>query len=283
MRLSVQHITHYSYEEPAWDSFNELRLRPSDDYRQTLLSFDLRIMPRSVLRSRRDYYENLMQSFHVAGEHTSLTIEMNAAVVTYAIPRPSRVSATTLPELRNRFFEFLAPTERVPLDQDWFNAFGAARLEASYEIVTYLDDLNHYLHGRFEYKPNSTDVDTPLSVFAQQNQGVCQDYAHAMLAICRSAGIPSRYVSGYVHANPGGDETLLGAEGSHAWVEVFLPGSGWVGYDPTNGVMVSEAHIKIGVGRDYDDIPPVKGLRRGGGGSKLEVTVRVRQLSDEAL
>ena len=107
MRLSVQHITHYSYEEPAWDSFNEIRLRPSDDYRQTLLNFELRITPRSVLRSRRDYYENLMQSFHVADEHTSLSIEMNAAVVTYAIPKPSSTSATTLPELRNRFFEFI--------------------------------------------------------------------------------------------------------------------------------------------------------------------------------
>jgi len=281
MRLSVQHITHYSYAEPAWDSFNELRLRPSDDYRQTLLNFELRINPRSVLRSRRDYYGNLMQSFHVAEEHTSLSIEMNAAVVTYAIPNPSSTSATTLPELRNRFFEFLAPTERVPLNQNWFNTFGAAQLEPSYELVTYLDNLNHYLHERFEYKPDSTDVNTPLSVFAEQNQGVCQDYAHAMLAICRSAGIPCRYVSGYVHANPGGDETLLGAEGSHAWVEVFLPGSGWVGYDPTNGVMVNEAHVKIGVGRDYDDIPPVKGLRRGGGGSKLDVTVRVRQLNND--
>ena len=281
MYLTVQHITEYRYEEPAWDSFNELRLRPTDDYRQTLLEYDLRLEPKTTLRSHRDYYSNLMQSFHLAGDHTSLRIEANSAVVTYAIPKPNAVYAHTLPELRNRFFEFLAPTGRVPLNRNWFDTFGALRLSPEHEVVTYLENLTKYLHEHFTYQPNTTDVNTPLAEFAKQNTGVCQDYAHAMLAICRSASIPSRYVSGYVHSNPEGDEGLLGAEGSHAWIEAFLPGSGWVGYDPTNGIMVNEAHVKIGVGRDYGDVPPVSGLRRGGGGSKLNVTVKVRRRQEK--
>lgn len=280
MRLSVQHITTYHYDEPAWDSFNELRLRPADDYRQTMLEFGIEVGPEANLRNRRDYYGNLMQSFHVPDKHDTLTIEATSEVATYAIPEPKAVYSDTLAALRNRFFEFLAPTDRVPLNEDWFDIFGALPLKPGDELVNYLYQLNTYLHGRFDYSPNATDVNTPLADFAQQNRGVCQDYAHAMLAICRSAEIPARYVSGYVHSNPDGNETMLGAEGSHAWIEAFLPGSGWVGYDPTNGVLVSEAHVKIAVGRDYSDVPPVRGLRRGGGMDRLEVTVKVRRAED---
>ena len=187
---------------------------------------------------------------------------------------------TRYPRSATVFFEFLAPTDRVPLNEDWFAVFDALPLSPGNELVSYLSHLNRYLHGRFDYTPNVTDVNTPITEFAQKNQGVCQDYAHAMLAICRSAEIPARYVSGYVHSNPDGNETMLGAEGSHAWIEVFLPGSGWVGYDPTNGVLVSEAHVKIATGRDYSDLPPVRGLRRGGGKDELEVTVKVRRAED---
>ena len=277
MKLSIHHSTTYRYSEPAFDSFNELRLRPADDYRQTLLGYDLKLEPSSVLRNRRDYYGNYMQAFHIAEQHDSLTITTTSEVATYAIPTPTDVSADTLPELRNRFFDYLAPTDRVPLNQDWFKLFGVLRLEPGYEIVSYLDHLTSYLKNSFTYEANTTDVDTPLTDFAKDTRGVCQDFAHAMLAICRSAGIPSRYVSGYVHSNPEGDEGMVGAEGSHAWIEAFLPGNGWVGYDPTNGIIVSEAHVKIGVGRDYDDVPPIKGLRRGGGQGGLEVDVKVRR------
>ena len=145
------------------------------------------------------------------------------------------------------------------------------------EVTRYLLDLTVHLKARLTYRSNSTTVDTTLQDFANTQTGVCQDFAHAMLAICRSVGIPSRYVSGYVHSNPGGNEDMIGSEGSHAWVEVFLPGSGWVGYDPTNGCIINEAHAKLAVGRDYDDVPPTSGLRRGGGRGGLHVDVKVRR------
>lgn len=280
MLLRVEHLTRYRYEVPAWDSFNELRLRPADDYRQTLLAFDLEIEPRSELRSQRDPHGTLMHHFHVAAEHAELTVSASSLVETYPVPQPVPVSARTLPNLRHRFFTYLAPTERVPLDRDWFSMLGALRLTPDQDLVAYLSELTIYLQQRFHYVPNATHVDTPLADFVTAGAGVCQDYTHAMLALCRTAGIPARYVSGYVHADPTNEHRLVGSEGSHAWVEAFLPGNGWVGFDPTNGRPVEEAHVKIGVGADYDDVPPVWGLRRGGGHGQLEVEVRVRHEVD---
>lgn len=277
MHLEISHTTAYTYARPAWDSYNELWLRPADDYRQTLLAFELTISPKVTLRNRHDGFGNLIHHFHLPGEHTELVVEARSEVVTYPIPEPAEVSADTLPELRHRFFEYLAPTRRVPLNENWHRVFGALPLAADDNLVSYLRALNTYLHGRFIYSPSATDVNTPLTEFAEHNSGVCQDFAHAMLALCRAAGIPARYVSGYIHSNPRGDERLIGAEASHAWIEAFLPGSGWVGFDPTNGCLVTEAHVKIGYGRDYDDLPPVRGLRRGGSGGSLTVTVRVRK------
>jgi transglutaminase-like putative cysteine protease len=277
MHLDIQHITAYRYTRPAWDSFNELWLRPADDYRQTLLAFELEISPKATVRTRRDQFGNLIHHFHQPSDHTELIIDARSSVVTYPVPAPSEISTVVLPELRHRFFEYLAPTPRVPLNENWHHAFGALPLEPGSGLVSYLNAMNTYLHGKFIYSPSATDVNTPLTEFAQHSSGVCQDFAHAMLALCRAASIPARYVSGYIHSNPRGDETLIGAEASHAWVEAFVPGNGWIGFDPTNGCMVTEAHIKIGVGRDYDDLPPIRGLRRGGGGASLEVTVQVRK------
>jgi transglutaminase-like putative cysteine protease len=277
MLLTIEHLTEYRYPEPAHDSFNELHLQPTDDYRQTLLSFDLELEPHTPLRSHLDYFGNPTHHFHLAHSHTLLRVRATAKVSTYMIPQPQPTQAAILPELRHRFFEYLAPTRRVPLNQDWLEPFAVRPLRHEDELVGYLQDLTQHLKHTLTYRPTSTDVNTPLADFARTRTGVCQDYAHAMLAICRSEGIPARYVSGYVHSNPGGDETLIGTEGSHAWVEAFLPGSGWVGYDPTNGCLISQAHIKIGVGRDYDDVPPFRGLRRGGGRETLHVGVTVRQ------
>jgi transglutaminase-like putative cysteine protease len=283
MLLSIEHLTEYRYPTEAYDSFNELHLQPLDDYRQTLISFDLELEPNTPIRSHLDYYGNTLHHFHLANTHRSLRVLAKSVVSTYMIPLPQPLYAAVLPELRHRFFEYLAPTPRVPLNQDWLGIFEARDLFPDDEIVSYLEYLTKHVKQIFRYQPNSTHVHTPLADFAETRTGVCQDYAHAMLAICRSEGLPARYVSGYVHSHPTGDETMIGAEGSHAWIEVFLPGSGWVGYDPTNGCLINEAHVKIAVGRDYDDIPPVRGLRWGGGLESLHVEVRVRRAGEAAL
>lgn len=276
MQLKVLHVTRYRYQPDAWDSFNELRLRPADDYRQTLHAFELTVRPRAEIRSHRDEHDTLVHHFHLPAHHGMLVIAASSWVETYPVPAPIETGAERLLGLRQRFFEFLAPTDRVPLQHDWHESIAAARLEPSFGVAMHVDALNQAVHRRFRYQPNLTGVDTPLIDFVAAGAGVCQDYAHALLALLRADGIPARYVSGYVHANPDQESSLLGSEGSHAWVEAFLPGNGWVGLDPTNGCRIGEAHIKIGVGRDYDDVPPVRGWRRGGGEGALEVEVSVR-------
>jgi len=269
--LSVYHLTEYRYPEEARDSFNELWLYPVDDARQGLLEFRLNISPESMPRSRQDYFQNRVYDFHVLKPHKTLRVEMQAKVVTFAVPTPLPVSLEALQGLQARFFEYLAPTPRIPLHHNWLELLGVRRPDPKEDLPGYLSYLTAHLHGTFAYDTKATQVDTPLVRFAEGRAGVCQDYAQAMLAVLRSVGIPARYVSGYL-------ATGVGSEGSHAWVETFVPGAGWVGYDPTNNSAVTEGYVKKAHGRDYDDCPPLKGLRRGGGKEQLNVQVRVEPL-----
>ncbi|RMF87697.1 MAG: transglutaminase family protein [Nitrospinota bacterium] len=278
MYLEVIHITEYRYPQPAWDSFNELRLFPVEDHRQSLLDFKLLLEPDAPVRSHIDYYGSRVHQFHLAKPHQRLYIETRSRVVTYPIPAPLAVTTAVLPALHPRFFAYLAPTGRVPLHQEWLDQLGIKPPDPEENLVEYLSNLTRFLHGYFTYQPHITRIDTPLAEFMRLKTGVCQDYAHAMLALCRCMGIPSRYVSGYLYT---GNSDAVGAEASHAWVEVFLPGSGWVGFDPTNGSEVTEGYVKVGHGRDYDDVPPVRGLRRGGGRETLQVRVHVTRYTPE--
>lgn len=271
MLLSVYHLTEYHYPDEARDSFNELWLYPVDDHRQGLLEFRLNLAPESMPRSRQDYFQNRVYDFHVTKPHRSLRVEMQAKVTTFAVPRPNPIAIGVLKDLEARFFEYLAPTPRVPLHHNWPELLGFRRPGPREDLPSYLLEATEHLHRLFSYDTRATRVDTPLLKFVEGRAGVCQDYAQAMLALLRSGGIPARYVSGYL-------ATGVGSEGSHAWLEVFVPGSGWVGYDPTNNSLVTEQYVKKAHGRDYDDCPPLKGLRRGGGKEQLNVLVKVKAL-----
>jgi len=272
LHLAVVHLTEYRYPEPAGDSFNETRIFPRDDDRQTLLSFTLGLSPDTPVRSHLDYFGNRVHQFHIHEPHTRLSIEARSSVVTYPRPVPVPVPMDSLAELETRFFEFLAPTRRVPLDRDWRAVMEAPAAAPGGDLVEYLSTLTRHLHAFFSYRQAVTEIDTPLTEFVRARAGVCPTTTHAMLAVCRMLGIPARYASGYVETNP---ERSLGSDASHAWVEAYVPGSGWVGFDPTNGVLVGQSYVKVGHGRDYDDVPPVKGLRRGGGSETLRVAVSV--------
>jgi len=272
VHLTVAHLTEYRYPEPAWDSFNDVRLFPPDDQCQSLLSFALELSPDATVGDHVDYYGNRVHHFHIPEAHRRLSIQARSRVVTYERPAPIPVVAKSLAELRSRFYEFLAPTRRVPLDREWASIMQAPALRPGGDVVHYLSELTRHLHGFFTYRQDVTGIDTPLADFVSAGVGVCQDYTHAMLAICRMSGIPARYASGYLETSPGRN---LGSDASHAWVEAYLPGSGWVGFDPTNGEMVGQTYVKVAHGRDYDDVPPVKGLRRGGGSESLRVAVSV--------
>ncbi len=269
MRATIHHLTEYRYPEPAWDSFNELRLEPTGDDRQTVLSYHLTVTPDAVVERRHDPFGTPVQHVHIRAPHELLRFETRSVVVTHPVREPPPAPLAALAPLRAQWLDYVGASARVPADLDWPATFGCAIPQDADDLVAYLDGLTRHLHARFTYAPGATGVNTPLAEFALSGRGVCQDYAHAMIAVCRAAGIPTRYVSGYVYA--GAD--FVGAEATHAWVEALVPGHGWLGLDPTNNVRVNEAHVKIGHGRDYDDVPPVRGVRRGGGRERLGVEV----------
>ena len=271
VRAQIRHVTQYHYPESAADSFNEVRLQPAQTQYQSLLGFQLYLAPDAPATSHTDYFGTVVHSFHIRKAHRNLRVETAAVVVTHPRPFPNPVPASNLTAHRDELYEFLQPSKYAPRG-DWTVQLEYPVLREDTELLKYLNGLNVHIKTRFTYESGVTEIGTPLEEFLQQRSGVCQDYAHLMIAACREQGIPARYVSGYVYA--GSD--FLGAGATHAWVDCFVPGSGWVGFDPTNGVMQTENHIVIGAGRDYGDVPPLRGSRRGGGQEQLEVTVSVR-------
>jgi transglutaminase-like putative cysteine protease len=279
MRAQIAHTTVYAYPEDAWDSHNQIRLQPCDDDRQKVLASSLEVgivtanglEQRILTSSHLDYYGTTVHQAHALEAHRTLRIQAISSVMTQAAPVLESVAVQALEPFLERWNEFLESTQRVDLAHDWLALLEWYAPQSGYDLVTYLLDLNRHLHSRFIYSPGSTTVSTPLEEFVQSGQGVCQDYTHAMLAVCRRVRLPARYVSGYIDS--GAD--FVGAAATHAWVECLIPGVGWVGFDPTNAILASEAHVKIGHGRDYDDVPPIRGVRRGGGRETLGVNVSV--------
>lgn len=282
MKLQVIHRTDYSYAGPVIESFNEVRLQPVSQDGQLCQSFVLKILPSSRLSHYFDFYRNFVHFFEVPEPHSTLSIESTSKVITSA-PAPMQ-NATIIPMVRlaeclrmEKCFDFLQASQFVPLGPDiWRLA-----LDASGGI----DDVWHsalaimrFINGNFAYAPASTTVNTLITEVIAHRRGVCQDFTHVMLGMCRSLKIPARYVSGYLYNGP--DGYLLGAQASHAWCEVFLPDTGWRALDPTNNQIADERYVKVAVGRDYADIIPVQGSYKGAREKTMKVTVQVIHLED---
>jgi len=270
MRCEIRHTTAYAYPTPAWNSFNEVRLHPAREERQSVRSLHLLVDPEAEISSHHDYFGAIVHHVHVHAPHTHLRIEAQAVVDTHPVPDPGPVPFAELRAARRDHTEFLVSSPRVP-GGDWPEVFGVARPAPGDDLPGFLLDLTATLHRGLTYDAAATEVHTPLAEFARHRRGVCQDYTHAMLGIVRQLGVPARYVSGYLVG--GGD--MIGAAATHAWAECFLPGQGWLGYDPTNNCLAREKHIKIGHGREYGDVSPVRGSYYGGGQGKLDVAVHV--------
>lgn len=270
MRCEIRHTTEYRYPKPAWDSFNQVRLHPSQETRQTVRSFHLHVAPDAEVTSHKDYFGAIVHHVHVHDPHTHLLIEAQAIVDTHPVPDPAAVTVGTLGALLGQHTEFLVASPRVP-GGAWPELFGVARPAGGDDLPSFLTDLNSQLYRQFTYDTQATTVSTPLAEFATHQRGVCQDFTHAMLGVARQLGIPARYVSGYLYS--GGE--MVGAEATHAWVECFVPGYGWLGLDPTNNCVAREKHVKIGHGREYSDVSPVRGTYYGGGQGRMDVAVHV--------
>jgi transglutaminase-like putative cysteine protease len=285
MRFSVTHRTLYEYRVPASESFAELRVCPRNTKTQKVIKRRLTVEPAAPVDNYVDYFGNHVEFFSVPFRHHSLAVESTAEVQTFPAPDLREGLDVTLGEARQifnsqmyRLFDFLQPREAVPLGEV-VRPIKRRFFEAGVTLGESLHELNRWIYQHFKYQSGVTDISTPLAQVVKQRRGVCQDFAHLMLALVRTAGLPARYVSGYIEAyDPEKtDAKLIGAAASHAWVEVFLPGGEWYGLDPTNNQPAGERHVVVAVGRDYHDVAPMRGTYKGAFDQKLQVIVSLKR------
>lgn len=284
MRYTVYHLTHFRYDAPVSESVMEVRMQPRTESVQRCLRFELSTTPRARVFAYQDPEGNIVHHFDVPARHRELAIVAESVV--------EFVSDVEIPEAvehgawswldeestRERFYDFLQPSH-FARPTDALLAFGRELdVVRRDDPLTLLRELNARIYDAFEYAPQSTQVDSPIDHALAARRGVCQDFAHVMIALVRQVGIPCRYVSGYLYHDHRGDERSVDGA-SHAWLEAWLPGVGWVGLDPTNRTLATERHIRVAVGRDYHDVPPNRGAFKGNARSELGVAVRV-QITD---
>jgi len=285
MFYSIRHLTKFRYSSAVSESVMEVRMSPRSEGPQRCLSFQLNVVPRTRVQQYRDYLGNVVHHFDVPSAHRQLTITAEATVdVAPRDPAPPRLDPDAWEQLDAQlaagdFWEMLAPsrfaqwTQRI---EQFAQEMGAptreqARLRDPLELVL---ELSASVNRAIAYVPKSTRVDSPVDDALATRQGVCQDYSHILIALVRRAGIPCRYVSGYMF-HKAGTKTRSTEGATHAWIEAFLPGLGWLGLDPTNDVAAGDRHVRTAVGRDYADVPPTRGVFKGDASSELTVAVRV--------
>ncbi len=286
MRYKIHHKTEYSYQAPVFESVGEMRVCPLSNETQQLQDRKLKVFPSAMVRAFHDFFGNCVECFSVPFRHDRLVVESECIVATsIQMPMPEQLGIS-LGEARQILkghrmdpYLFSRPSRLVPmLLRKSINDLPEIRSQN--ELGEIIPRLNEWIYRSFQYRPGSTQIETPLEEVLRQRKGVCQDFAHVFLSISRSIGLPARYVSGYIEGREPGeqDDSFVGAMASHAWVEVMLPGGFWWGWDPTNNCVAGERHIKVAVGRDYSDVSPLRGTYRGSASQKLEVEVYLERL-----
>lgn len=281
MKYKIEHTNIFDYETIVDQSMNTIRLKPRTDECQRLLSYRADITPATLTTNHVDIFGNNVETFFIAEHHQHLEVKATSIVSIQKSPFIHRIDYSPemnvifhsqlfaehyMAYLSNTAYTYMLPEQMELVDRE---------LGDMSNPVQYSIDVMEYLFDHFTYDGDSTTVTTTASESFNLKKGVCQDITHVMLGILRSKNIPARYVSGYLYV--GEDSALVGDAASHAWVEVMVPGIGWVGLDPTNNVEALENHIRVGTGRDYNDVSPVQGVYRGGSQS-LDVKVSVSLL-----
>ncbi|MEO0586878.1 MAG: transglutaminase family protein [Planctomycetota bacterium] len=312
----IEHTTRFVYDSPVRESVMEVRMKPRDEWGQQCLAFDLRTTPRANVHAYRDPLGNAVHYFDIPRTHLSQTVTAVAQVRVDALD----VEPVDIPGDFDRLaacyaddpgcWEMTLPSHFVATT-DGLEAFaasvGAERAESTLDTA---DRLCRLVNERLAYAPDTTDAESTIDQALAQGGGVCQDFAHVLIALLRRVGMPARYVSGYLFRGTfadtppqpqslwqaddpqrlagqtqrqsmqqaeSADDTAHGA--THAWVEAYIPDHGWIGIDPTLAQRVSETHIRTAVGRDYADVPPTRGVYRGNSQGQMEVAVTVAELA----
>jgi transglutaminase-like putative cysteine protease len=275
MILEIQHETRLAYTEPFAEAVTEVRMEPVSDNDQSCRSFHLAVTPTTEVFRYQDGFGNRVHHFNLLNGRNEVRVLAAGIVETHPSHRdledctsvyPLDADALGLDGLD--FLQFRGPVwpspRLTPVLDSLRPALGA-------KLGDFVRQVSGYINGYFEYAKDVTLASSPIDDVLERGKGVCQDFTHLMIAVLRSFGVPARYVSGYVH-RPNKESQ------SHAWCEAFLPGLGWVGFDPTNDCIVNDHFIKVAVGRDFTDVPPNKGVYRGNAEETIQVRVETREL-----
>jgi transglutaminase-like putative cysteine protease len=267
MWLTVEHITRYGYDGAINEAYTELRVKPLHRDGQRCSSFVLATEPRgATVDEYLDRHGNTVHHFDLLEVHESLSVTVRSEVWTNAAYEAEEPTLSPLDR-----WDYLAPTRYVDLDDQVLEVAASPRppddpVEAAWELMG-------AVRGAMTYERGTTNVHTTAAEALSDGRGVCQDFAHVMIAACRLLGVPARYVSGYIYA-----PESASALASHAWVDVFADRQGWLSLDPTHDTAQGPQHVRVAVGRDYTDVPPTRGVFKGNGRESLAVAVRLEAL-----
>ncbi len=289
MRLSIRHKTTYFYSLPARSNINELRLAPEETDRQKPGELEITVDPEAKLWHSRDLFGNLVHSFEVEEKHNQLSVLAESDVETvppdlslrdraYDLPFGQSADAVKPDKTKREFSIDSTFVKKNP--EIWKEA-----IDLQYDVGEswgeFIEGVSRYIFENCQYSEQTVHSMTTAAEVQERKSGTCQDFSHLMVGYCRALGIPARYISGYLY-DPGldgpGKNEFIGAEMTHAWTEVHVPGVGWIGIDPTNCKWVDEHYVSAAFGRDYHDVAPIRGSLLGGGPERdLEVEVSVRK------
>jgi transglutaminase-like putative cysteine protease len=279
MFYSIRHTTRFVYTPPISESMTEVRMQPRAEGCQRCLKFELHTQPRARILGYRDHLGNIVHHFDIPGKHSQLKITAESTVEMTAAPSlPESMDAGAWEAIdalsqTGAYWDYLAPSQYAFKTQLLAELSRELKLERRDDPLSLLREMNTAIYEIFDYKPQTTTVDSPIDDALRMRVGVCQDFAHVMIALARDLRIPCRYVSGHLYHENGHDRSASGA--THAWVEAYLPELGWVGFDPTNNLIAGERHIRTAIGRDYADVPPTRGVFKGLAQSEMSVGVQV--------
>ncbi len=291
MKYRVRHYTEYSYEESVSACFNRLCLTPRSFPGHECISNEINVVPEAdELTARTDFFGNNITFLSIFREHKKLKVistcivniedRENAALAftSDVLWKDVRTLLAASPEHFYDVIQYTLPSHHIPLSEI-VKEFAIDCFDERSTLWEACNSIMRKIYSTVEFKPGFTTINTPVDAVLRLRKGVCQDFAHLMIACLRNMGLPARYVSGYIETTPPpGKEKLVGTDASHAWVSVYFPSIGWVEFDPTNNLLPAYKHIITAYGRDYHDVAPIKGIVFSSGQQKLSVKVDVERI-----
>ena len=270
MKLEIVHTTRYRYSAPIAETVMEVRLRPMDGNRQRCVDFRLELSHGVKPRTYMDGYGNNVHYFNLVRPHSGLSVISRSTVETGLPP-----DGDPGEELVQDFLRFRSPVKELDGVKELARRHRIEDPSSPASVESALDELTATIAREFTYDQSVTTVYSAVDDVLALKAGVCQDFAHLFVAVARSMGVPTRYVSGYIHLPKWGQKATTA---SHAWAEAWVPGRGWIGFDATHPVRTGEHHVRLAVGRDYSDAAPTRGIYVGSANSTMTISVKTRAL-----